>query len=618
MCGIAGFSLTEQDLAEAPLVPRWLAVGLTLAIENRGKDATGFAYVDKDKNGKATVYYNKRGITASKFVKKGYLDQIADDAQTVILHTRAGTGGSEKDNRNNHPIVTEGVTGIHNGILSNDSHLFRTKGWPRVGNVDSEILFKFIEQEGLRTMVKEVEGDAAIAWLRHNNDPTVLNLANLGGRPLVVGYTCNGGLVFASTKQAIEDGSELAELDIKKIEEIKDGYALAVREGTIIKAPWHVGELQDSWKYQTGYVSTYGNRPMYSVCKVCHESSCICEFQAGLLAPYPEKPDEEDKTHDGRLSWVEADDKAPTLNGGYQTGRYRVGPWMAPYTAWKKWKDATLALRREAEAQAKGEEPLESWLDSTTISNGQIKQLLEKRPDRNDHSFVLTLEEDSNDEWQQLLSIKAPFQLYVRTGKNNYYVYDTECGAISLLENGLDDAPESRFTVVTVKAVVSTMDDYQWDAGRQAWLVNMNVSATECKLVRDGDLYLRTRGTGKTGSQDNDVYMMDGVPSWLGTEDRVARVMQEMIDNVTEEEVTAEILPFGKSEEVYAIEWTDDLYSVVFRATGGTDYIEHYDESDTVIDWSPLVDQTIDEVVAALEYCPTWIKTIDLTDKGTN
>jgi hypothetical protein len=162
------------------------------------------------------------------------------------------------------------------------------------------------------------------------------------------------------------------------------------------------------------------------------------------------------------------------------------------------------------------------------------------------------------------------------------------------------------------------MDDYQWDAGRQAWLVNMNVSATECKLVRDGDLYLRTRGTGKTGSQDNDVYMMDGVPSWLGTEDRVARVMQEMIDNVTEEEVTAEILPFGKSEEVYAIEWTDDLYSVVFRATGGTDYIEHYDESDTVIDWSPLVDQTIDEVVAALEYCPTWIKTIDLTDKGTN
>ena len=342
MCGIAGFSLTALDIKQG-VKPQWLAYGLLLGIEERGQDATGWAAVDPETEG---VYYHKAPVTASQFVRKGYLD-LPTDSQTAILHTRAATQGATKNNLNNHPIVTDKVIGVHNGIIGNDDTLFKTKQWDRRGDVDSEILFKYIEEEGLRAMVQKVEGDAAIAWLRFQTDPKNLNLAALGGRPLVYARTPGGGLVFASTRKAIEHGAEWGETSTATDADLPDGFAMMVREGVIVKEPWKVGELRDAWPTRYGYTS-YGSGFMGNLCPDCNEvgHSCICEWQSGALATFP-RPEDWETNPGVKFTPAESDDDS--LTGSYKSPGvgYRCGDHYVSYTVWEDWRNRTRKLRAE-------------------------------------------------------------------------------------------------------------------------------------------------------------------------------------------------------------------------------------------------------------------------------
>ena len=87
---------------------------LSQECEERGTDATGFAY---NSRGKLTVF--KRPFAAHNVHLK-----LREDANVIMGHTRMATQGNKLDNRNNHPFpgVVNGThfALAHNGVLHND------------------------------------------------------------------------------------------------------------------------------------------------------------------------------------------------------------------------------------------------------------------------------------------------------------------------------------------------------------------------------------------------------------------------------------------------------------------------------------------------------------------
>jgi len=116
-----------------------------LANEERGKEATGVAVVQK--NGDAFI--EKLPLSASDFVASDryarLLEKIDADTVVVLGHTRRPTKGDVLCHHNNHPIIAGEILGIHNGQVQNDDKHFAECGCTRKGEVDSEIIFRYIE-----------------------------------------------------------------------------------------------------------------------------------------------------------------------------------------------------------------------------------------------------------------------------------------------------------------------------------------------------------------------------------------------------------------------------------------------------------------------------------------
>ena len=145
MCGIAAILFAPAE--RPPEVQREIREIFTrnlLFNEERGKAATGLAVLHT--NGELTVY--KAPIPATQFVEtERYRGLLASpDAQTVLWlgHTRLPTKGDPENNDNNHPILADKVVGVHNGRITNDDALFAQWGYPRQGEVDSEIIFRLL------------------------------------------------------------------------------------------------------------------------------------------------------------------------------------------------------------------------------------------------------------------------------------------------------------------------------------------------------------------------------------------------------------------------------------------------------------------------------------------
>ena len=233
MCGIAGFSLSEQATSKG--VSKRLAKALLLDIESRGKDATGFAFRDST----GAIQVHKQDVTAKDFVKNRLT--LPKRAQTAILHTRAWTQGSPTINENNHPIRTGSIVGVHNGWLTNDDRLWGTL-LPkdlRIAEVDSEAIFALLahgkEVAGLSVTeaLQEPEGNLAVAWMDEADEDGTLFLARGAGSPLVVCETQDGSVIFASTQTAIALACAAAGLEPETIRHIGEGNLLTVKGGIV-------------------------------------------------------------------------------------------------------------------------------------------------------------------------------------------------------------------------------------------------------------------------------------------------------------------------------------------------------------------------------------------------
>lgn len=146
MCGLAGLLLQPKARSDSC----WQAIRThfrdnLLANEERGRDATGVAVVRLD--GSVAMY--KVEVPSSAYVRSpGFarlMDSLDERVTCVLGHTRLPTKGTPDNPLNNHPIQVGQVLGIHNGHIRNDDSMFSRFHLPRHAQVDSEIIFQFLD-----------------------------------------------------------------------------------------------------------------------------------------------------------------------------------------------------------------------------------------------------------------------------------------------------------------------------------------------------------------------------------------------------------------------------------------------------------------------------------------
>jgi len=214
VCGLAGFSLNPNATVDATV----LSAALALSIESRGGHATGIAHYHPHQK---AVLVTKDGVTAYEFIDQ-IMESVDPKCRAAIIHTRFGTKGSSDVNENNHPIVLPGIVGVHNGIITNDDEVTKKLELDRVAEVDSEVLFHIIRDQGVRHVAEHVHGDAAVAWMNVGQEPgrmlrpPTVNVAVLNNRPAVLAWlfhrdkgkpastSTSEGIVFASTEAALK------------------------------------------------------------------------------------------------------------------------------------------------------------------------------------------------------------------------------------------------------------------------------------------------------------------------------------------------------------------------------------------------------------------------------
>ncbi len=113
--------------------------------EERGRYASGVAVVQRD----GTLHLFKQPVAASELVKteryREVMAQVGPETTCLLGHARMPTKGTRWNNVNNHPLLVGHVVGIHNGHISNDDELFARFRLPRLGEVDSEIIFRLLD-----------------------------------------------------------------------------------------------------------------------------------------------------------------------------------------------------------------------------------------------------------------------------------------------------------------------------------------------------------------------------------------------------------------------------------------------------------------------------------------
>lgn len=170
MCGIWG--LVGQRIANKHEI-RSAVEKLFVLSESRGKEASGISGL---LNG--AIISLKMAEPASKLIKKQAFDKFMEDMLNVdqerfvvIGHSRLATNGSEVNNENNQPVVTDGISIVHNGIIVNVDQLWNDNpDLNRQTELDTEILGKIItkkiergktETDAVREAYKSIQGTAS-------------------------------------------------------------------------------------------------------------------------------------------------------------------------------------------------------------------------------------------------------------------------------------------------------------------------------------------------------------------------------------------------------------------------------------------------------------------------
>lgn len=250
MCAV--FGLIDYNSALSTRAKEKILKVLSKECEARGTDATGFAF---NSGNHLTVF--KRPQPAHKVKLR-----LPENARVIMGHTRLSTQGSEKLNFNNHPFVGRTKEGsfalAHNGVLSNDELLRKTKGIPKsLIETDSYIAVQLLEQAGelsldsLRNMAEDVIGSFVFTVLDDKDNIYFVR----GNNPLCIyNFEYLGIYLYASTREILDRAVRKLGLSRLSKTEIPVSYGDIVRIdsfGAITRSAF------ESWGYSLGSLCDY-------------------------------------------------------------------------------------------------------------------------------------------------------------------------------------------------------------------------------------------------------------------------------------------------------------------------------------------------------------------------
>jgi asparagine synthetase B (glutamine-hydrolysing) len=225
MCGIGGLMLFPKDrTAEELAYIRLLAKNIAVENEVRGHDSTGFAAFSPRGFGLFKHPIRATKLTATTAYEKFMEKSLNQNTKSLLIHTRAGTKGSEKNNLNNHPIETHRYIGIHNGVIYNDDDLFEQLKLFRAAEVDSEIIFRLLDSvgdkpdaNGLKWVAEKLQGAFTTAFVPKKERSKLYLIRNDNPVTLVYIHQLNV-IAFASQKdflvEAIKEADEYTSISI--------------------------------------------------------------------------------------------------------------------------------------------------------------------------------------------------------------------------------------------------------------------------------------------------------------------------------------------------------------------------------------------------------------------
>ena len=169
MCGIFGIAVTSDAHLKKQEASQAIK-NLFLLSESRGKEAAGLCVRSGNR-----MQVLKQPNSASTMLKSHEYRRFLSDvfpAITVNLptfscigHSRLMTDGHKSSYKNNQPVITQAMVGVHNGIVCNTETLWQeNKDLDRESELDSEILFKIIEKNYRNSETYGVRGGPWWAW----------------------------------------------------------------------------------------------------------------------------------------------------------------------------------------------------------------------------------------------------------------------------------------------------------------------------------------------------------------------------------------------------------------------------------------------------------------------
>ena len=197
MCGIFGVSHGDRSRFTPDALKATMADLFRLS-ESRGKEAAGVAVLSDD-----AIEVLKSSVAASSMLSTREYRRLLDGwlprqpksndtplgrSATLFGHSRLVTHGSQDTHDNNQPVIAGRAVGVHNGIITNHTELWRQfPSLERRYEVDTEIVLSLMrhfydERGSLTDAVREVfgaiEGVASIAVLFADLDCLLLATNN--------------------------------------------------------------------------------------------------------------------------------------------------------------------------------------------------------------------------------------------------------------------------------------------------------------------------------------------------------------------------------------------------------------------------------------------------------
>ena len=272
MCGIGGIVLLDKrkHLSKDLQVN---ALTMLMELQSRGQHAWGVYLEKKGKQG--NLYCGKdcsnipgeifkQPKSVSDFFEECSGKIYLDDANVVLMHTRASTTGDPEVNENNHPFNTNDFILAHNGVIRNHTEMLKKFNIKTKIECDSYAIIALIQhfyktnksvKESIIEMSKYIQGSYA-CWLYHKEKKELYLFRNTGTSPIEFFFDKeNNLLAFASEDAQIVNAYNDPEINKSDCKPLPQDKIFKLTGNELEE----VGELKEAESTQTTS-SIYDNR----------------------------------------------------------------------------------------------------------------------------------------------------------------------------------------------------------------------------------------------------------------------------------------------------------------------------------------------------------------------